>query len=98
MNNVLQFLSNNLVVLLGAPCMLTFLLFAWDKSLAHFNSRQRVPEAVLITLCILMGAFGALCAMVLFHHKTAKLHFRLLVPLLTIAQLAAIVIIQHYAL
>jgi hypothetical protein len=57
-----------------------------------------VPEAVLITLCILMGAFGALCAMVLFHHKTAKLHFRLLVPLLTIAQLAAIVIIQHYAL
>ena len=78
--------------------MLTFLLFAWDKSLAHFNSRQRVPEAVLITLCILMGAFGALCAMVLFHHKTAKLHFRLLVPLLAIAQLAAIVIIQHYAL
>lgn len=98
MNNVLQFLSDNLVVLQGAPCMLTFLLFAWDKSLAHFNSRQRVPEAVLITLCILMGAFGALCAMVLFHHKTAKLHFRLLVPLLTIAQLAAIVIIQHYAL
>ena len=48
MNNVLQFLSDNLVVLLGAPCMLTFLLFAWDKSLAHFNSRQRVPEAVLI--------------------------------------------------
>ena len=32
------------------------------------------------------------------HHATAKLHFRLLVPLLTIAQLAAIVIIQHYAL
>lgn len=78
--------------------MLTFLLFAWDKSLAHYNSRQRVPEAVLITMCILMGAFGALCAMVLFHHKTAKLSFRLLVPLLTIAQLAAVVLIQHYAL
>ena len=98
MNNALQFIADNMVVILGAPCMLTFLLFTWDKSLAHYNSRQRVPEAVLLTLCVLLGAFGGLCAMVLFHHKTAKLHFRLLVPLLTIAQLAAIVILQRYAL
>ncbi len=98
MTAILQFAADNIVLLLGAPCVLTFLLFGWDKSLAYYHSRQRVPEAVLITLCLLMGAFGGLCAMVLFHHKTAKRIFSILVPLLAILQIAGYVLIQHYAL
>ena len=86
----IKFLSENMLYLLATPCILTFLLFAWDKHLAHYQ-RSRVPEAVLFFLCLLFGAFGGLCGMIFFNHKTRKMAFKIIVPLLAIIQLAAIV-------
>lgn len=70
--------------------LLTFALFAWDKHLAVYN-KNRIPEAVLLLFAFLDGAFGALCAMVIFHHKTNHKKFTITVPILVVLQLAVII-------
>ncbi|QGW66090.1 DUF1294 domain-containing protein [Lysobacter soli] len=53
----------------------TVLVFAYDKAIAG-GTRRRVPERTLLTLALLGGSPGALLAMALFRHKTAKAAFR----------------------
>lgn len=91
----IRFIADNYIYLFAAPCIITFLLFAWDKHLAHFKL-QRVPEAVLYLWCALLGAFGGLCAMIIFRHKTKNMSFKVIVPLLTVLQIAAIVCFRVY--
>lgn len=69
--------------------VLSFALMGYDKHLAHYHQR-RIPEAVLLCITLLTGAFGALCGMVLFNHKTRKTLFLITVPVLLFAQLAAL--------
>lgn len=71
--------------------LLTFALFAWDKHLAVYN-KTRIPEAILLLFAFLDGAFGALCAMILFHHKTVHKMFTISVPILVILQLTVIIL------
>ncbi|MBR5169857.1 MAG: DUF1294 domain-containing protein [Muribaculaceae bacterium] len=71
--------------------LLTFALFAWDKHLAVFN-KTRIPEAILLLFAFLDGAFGALCAMILFRHKTAHKMFTISVPVFVILQLTVMVL------
>ena len=61
---------------------------AWDKHRATYG-QYRIPEAVLLLLAVIGGAFGACCAMALFRHKTRKKKFYITVPLLAAIQLAA---------
>lgn len=91
----IRFINENLVYLLATPCILTFLLFAWDKHLAYYK-RQRVPEALMLFMCLIFGAFGGLCAMIFFNHKTRKPAFYILVPLLAIIEIAAVVLFKLY--
>ena len=91
----IRFINENLVYLLCTPCIITFLLFAWDKHLAYYK-RQRVPEVVLLIMSFLFGAFGALCSMIFFNHKTRKPLFYVTVPILAILQIAAIVLFKLY--
>jgi len=90
-----NFIAENLVYLFCAPSIITYLLFAWDKHLAYYNCR-RVPEGLLLLMSFLFGAFGGLCAMIFFHHKTRKPLFYILVPLLAIVQIAAVVLFKVY--
>jgi len=71
--------------------LLTFALFAWDKHLAVYN-KTRIPEAILLLFAFLDGAFGALCAMILFRHKTVHKMFTISVPILVILQLTVIIL------
>lgn len=64
---------------LAAFNLFTFLLYGIDKRKA-VHHRWRIPERVLILCAFLGGAAGALLGMVLFHHKTRKWKFRILVP------------------
>ena len=89
-HQTIKFLSENMLYLLATPCILTFLFFAWDKHLAHYQ-RSRVPEAVLFLFSFLYGAFGGLCGMIFFRHKTRHMSFKIIVPILAILQIAAIV-------
>ena len=60
--------------------LLVLFLYGIDKLLAR-NKAKRISEGTLLTTAFCMGSAGALFGMVLWNHKTAKLKFRLLVPL-----------------
>lgn len=66
----------------------TFAIYGWDKHLAVYDKR-RVPEIVLLALTFLGGAFGALCGMIFFRHKTLHKAFLICVPLFLAFQLSA---------
>lgn len=60
-----------------------FLFYGADKRKA-VKDQWRTPESVLIGLAAFGGGLGALIGMRVFHHKTHKWKFRLLVPLFCI--------------
>ena len=63
--------------------VLAFGLYANDKHRAYF-SKRRIPEAVLLGLAVLGGAYGAGTGIVLFSHKTKHLSFCITVPIFLI--------------
>ena len=60
-----------------------FLFYGADKRKA-IKGRWRTPEAVLIGLAACGGGLGAWMGMRVFHHKTHKWKFHLLIPLFCI--------------
>ena len=69
--------------------LISFCAFGVDKFLA-VRQMRRISEAALLTLCLLGGALGGACGMILFHHKVSKPKFRYSVPVLFIFYLIAI--------
>ena len=65
------------------------LLFAFDKHQAK-RGGWRIPENALLVCGALGGAFGALAGMYLFHHKTRKKRFVILMPVLAVIWLMII--------
>lgn len=65
--------------------VVAFILFMSDKCRARLGWR-RVPEAVLLGVSFLGGAFGGLMGMLLFRHKTRKPLFCILLPLFAVLQ------------
>lgn len=59
--------------------MAAFFCYANDKHRAYYQ-RRRIPEALLLSLAILGGAYGAGCGMLLFRHKTLHKSFLITVP------------------
>ena len=64
----------------------TFVLFAKDKSYA-VHDQERISEKRLLKYCFWGGALGALLSMYIIHHKTQKVLFKILVPLMFILHL-----------
>ena len=56
-----------------------FVIYGVDKRKA-IRDKWRIPEATLIGLAVIGGAFGAFIGMRVWHHKTHKWKFRILVP------------------
>jgi len=65
----------------------TVLLYGYDKAIAG-GSRRRIPERTLLLFALLGGTPGALFAMGLFRHKTAKASFRRAMMVIVVVQLA----------
>lgn len=57
-----------------------------DKCFAK-KGKWRIPEVLLLSCALLGGAFGALCAMIIFHHKTHNKVFKICIPILLYIQL-----------
>ena len=68
-----------LIIYFLAVNIAAFVTYGVDKSRA-IRDKWRIPEATLIGLAIFGGAFGALLGMRVWHHKTRKWKFRILVP------------------
>ena len=58
----------------------SFILMGIDKYKAIKNN-YRISENTLLFISILGGGIGSLLGMILFHHKTKKLKFQILVPI-----------------
>ena len=69
-----------LLIYLCAVSLIAFILFGTDKHRA-VNHQWRIPESTLILTAWAGGGIGALLGMMVFHHKTRKWKFRILVPL-----------------
>ena len=66
--------------------LITFILYAFDK-LQEKRCIWRIPEIILFLSALFGGGFGALCAMILYKHKTEVGLFRIGVPVLLYIQL-----------
>ena len=80
----LQILTTYLVLVNAAA----FFLMLADKLKAK-KGAWRIPEATLMGAALLGGSCGAIAGMYLFRHKTRHLKFKLGLPLILTAQLAA---------
>ncbi len=68
--------------------IIAFVMYGIDKSKA-IHGQWRIPEATLIGIAALGGGLGALLGMLVWHHKTKKWKFRILVPALLILWIVA---------
>ena len=71
--------------------LFTFLQMGMDKRKA-VKEKQRISEKTLLLSAVFMGAVGSGAGMLVFHHKTKKWKFRILVPLALAVNLAVICI------
>ena len=69
---------------------ITFFMYKRDKDKAK-SGAWRTPEATLIAVAFLMGAFGAFLGMHILRHKTQHIKFKVLVPLAMVVNLVVIV-------
>lgn len=75
--------------------VVTFFLYGIDKYKAK-HDRWRVKEATLLWMAAAGGSIGAWLGIRLWHHKTLHNKFRYGIPLILLAQLAAIILIAAY--
>jgi len=71
---------NNRIIYYILINVLTFILMGHDKKNA-IKKKERIPEMTLFTLSFLGGCIGTLLGMLIFHHKTKKFKFIILIPL-----------------
>lgn len=74
--------------------LITFLIFAFDKSRSRGEGR-RIPEKTLLLLALLGGSPGAAYAMSTFRHKTKKYSFQISFYLIILGQIALLAWIFH---
>ena len=75
--------------------LLTFAMYGWDKHLAVYN-KTRIPEFILLLFAFLGGAFGALCGMILFKHKTLHKMFLICFPIFLVLQLTTVILFRLF--
>ena len=86
------FMANRaVIILLIAVNIISFTLYGIDKFKAQ-HERRRIRESTLLWSAALFGGLGAFFGMRVFHHKTQKPKFFILVPLFLLLQSALIVL------
>ncbi len=85
-----MFDNNILVIYFIIINLITFFIYGIDKYKAK-KELWRIPEKVLIFFAFFGGSIGALFGMKIWHHKTKKMKFIILVPLSLIIYVVAIV-------
>lgn len=74
--------------------IVTFVLYGIDKRKAQ-KGKWRIPEKTLLLMATAGGAFGALCAMHIYRHKTKNLKFKLGVPVLLAIQIVILYVCYY---
>lgn len=76
-----------IAIYLAAITLVTFVMFAIDKSKSKSNSR-RIPERTLLIISALGGSLGAMLAMHFIRHKTQHAKFKYGIPAMLFAHIA----------
>lgn len=76
---------------------ITFMLMAIDKYKA-VRGKWRISESALLTAAFAMGGFGGLLGAIVFHHKTRKWKFRILLPVALLFNISLIFLIWYYVI
>lgn len=87
--------TNLIFGLLGILNLTTFLMFGFDKLIAGGRA-QRVPEKALWLMSVLGGSVGGLLGMYVFHHKTRKLSFLLVMAGIFLLQMILLVVYWQF--
>ena len=90
----LQLIFKGFLAVLVIMSVIAFIIYGIDKRKA-VRKKWRVPESSLLLLAFLGGGTGAFLGMILFHHKTRKWKFRLLVPFFMILQLGLLFFFRY---
>ena len=72
-------MTYQIIYILGIN-LLSFTLMGWDKY-CSIKKQWRVSENNLIGISLLGGSIGTLLGIIIFHHKTKKIKFQILIPL-----------------
>ncbi len=83
-----------LAVWLAGINLAAFLLMGIDKRRARLG-RWRIRESVLLLTAAVGGSIGAIAGMVVFRHKTRHLKFALGLPVILLAQLILVYLIDR---
>ncbi|WP_378946779.1 DUF1294 domain-containing protein [Mesorhizobium sp. ANAO-SY3R2] len=83
--------AHMVLALLGVN-VAAFGAFWWDKRCARAGS-WRISESTLLSLALVGGSVGAVCAQHLFRHKTRNEPFRTMLYAIVALQLAAVVVL-----
>lgn len=73
--------------------IVTFLVYGIDKWKTKQGS-WRISEATLLMLAVIGGTIGTLLGMQVWRHKTMHLKFKYGLPLILVAQIAFIYLLQ----
>ena len=84
-----------LLLLMGTWNLITFIMMAVDKLKAK-KDRRRISEKTLLLSSFCMGAAGIAAGGLIFHHKTRKLKFQILVPLAIVLNAAVVFALIYY--
>jgi len=72
-----------------------FVVFGTDKWLA-VRQQKRISEKTLLAISFIGGSIGAIGAMLLFRHKTAKPSFLWKFSVLLVLQIGILMLLRHY--
>jgi uncharacterized membrane protein YsdA (DUF1294 family) len=87
-------MTQTIVYILIVINVLTFVVYGIDKWKAKQGS-GRISEATLLMLAVIGGSIGALLGMKVWHHKTMHKKFKYGLPLIVLAQVALIYLINQ---
>lgn len=83
-----------LILLMVVWNAITFIMMGIDKAKAKADKR-RISEKTLLLSGFIMGAPGITAGALVFHHKTRKIKFQILIPLSIIVNVAVICALIH---
>ena len=78
--------------------LISIIVCIYDKIAAKHNPKHRTREATLLLLSALGGSVAMFITMQIIRHKTKHVKFMLGIPLIIIAQIAAIAAVWYFIL
>ena len=85
------------IILLVILSRITYILYGKDKQFAENGNEKRISEKILLGITAIGGAIGALIGRRVFHHKTKKVYFSLVIHFSILIEIIVMGIIVYFA-